>query len=93
MFSSPGIFNVLDPWLGGLGMVAGAPATNAANNTAVLQAIINLAQNPAGGACAPTGTPYAATILFPGNSQLPAAMHNKGQVVLSANPCRSDICG
>jgi hypothetical protein len=71
VLSSPGIFNVLDGWLGGVGMVPGNPSLNAANNTAVLQAIINLAQGPGGTGGHGAGTPYAATILFPGNYSVP----------------------
>jgi parallel beta-helix repeat protein len=71
-FSTPGVFNVLDDWLGGVGMQANNPAA-AAQNANVLQAIIGLAQNANTSGCLPGGpNALAATILFPGNSDVPA---------------------
>ena len=70
-WSSPGIFNVLDPWIfygsAYVGMVANSTGS-AAQNTYVLQKIIQLAQEyTALGKC-PNGPPVGAIILFPGQS-------------------------
>ena len=71
-FSTPGVFNVLDGWLGGVGMQANNPGA-AAQNANVLQAIIGLAQNANTSGCLSGGPDaLAATILFPGNSDVPA---------------------
>jgi hypothetical protein len=73
-WSTPGIFNVLDPWNGGtFGMVAGVGlgAANAEANAAILQQIIWYAQNAVAEGCSSGGPPLAATILFPGNSDVP----------------------
>ena len=72
-FSAPGIFNVLDPWLPGLRMIANDNSSiTAENNAKVLQAIILIAQNATTSGCI-SGGPLAlgATILFPGNSEVP----------------------
>jgi hypothetical protein len=78
-YSEPGIFNVLDPWVniagvGYTGLVAG-PLANPAQNTTVLQGIIELAQAfTAGGNCPDHA--YGATILFPGHSVVPEPVDN-----------------
>ena len=72
-WSTPGIFNVLDIWNGGtFGMVAGVGlgAANAETNAAILQQIIWYAQNANASGCQ-SGPALAATILFPGNSDVP----------------------
>jgi hypothetical protein len=69
-WSSPGIFNVIDEWWDDGGTYRGMvpnDASQAANNTAVLQAIINLAQT----LHCETSPPYAAIILFPGHYSVP----------------------
>lgn len=71
-WSSPGVFNVLDPWVSYMGsyvgMIPGSEAA-AAQNTAVLQGIINLAQTTKCGD--DNQPPYAATIVFPGHATVP----------------------
>lgn len=73
MYSSPGIFNVLDGWFdvggGGTGPFVGMVPNDssfAARNTQVLNQIILLAQ-----ASCTTNAPYAAIILFPGHFTVP----------------------
>jgi Right handed beta helix region len=71
--SSPGIFNVLDPWYndpsaGWTGMVAGSSG-NPVTNAAVLNQIIKLARTTD---CAKAPPPYGAIILFPGHSDVPS---------------------
>ncbi len=73
MNSSPGIFNVLDPWDSSspMGMVAN-DTSYAGHNAQVLQAIINIAQNSSMTKClSGTVDALAATILFPGNNNVP----------------------
>lgn len=50
--STPGVFNVLDDWYMGTGMVAGLTSA-AVNNALVLQAIIYAAQNADASGCWP----------------------------------------
>jgi hypothetical protein len=67
--SAPGIFNVLDDWGVGFGMVAN-DSTKGAKNAQALQAAINAAQ----AYCAnspPGGPAYGAIILIPSNSEVP----------------------
>ncbi|MGC2650177.1 MAG: right-handed parallel beta-helix repeat-containing protein [Candidatus Cybelea sp.] len=67
--STPGVFNVLDDWYMGTGMVAGLTSA-AVNNALVLQAIIYAAQNADASGCL-NGPKLGATILFPGNDDVP----------------------
>ena len=71
MFSSPGIFNVLDKWYMGFPMIAN-DSSKAAQNTNVLQHIVWAAQNASMTGCNSGGAlSLAATILFPGNDSVP----------------------
>src|SRR6202034_1960483 len=62
--------------LGYLGMVANSPG-DAANNTAVLQGIIQLAQAYSDGECPGSPPDFGAIILFPGHSLVPAPINNE----------------
>jgi len=80
-WSEPGVFNVLDPWVyvssvGYTGLVANSSG-DAAQNTAVLQGIIELAQGYAavGGSC--PSEHFGAIILFPGHSVVPEPVNNE----------------
>ncbi len=90
-WSTPGIFNVLDPWNGTSGMIAGVgrTAAEAEANALILQQIIWYAQNANVSGCL-SGPPLAATILFPGNSDVPppvgAGASDNGQVYEIAVP-------
>ena len=96
VWSEPGIFNVLDPWyydpvsMSYVGMTPG-PGANPALNTAVLQAIINIAQTTD---CS-NANPYGATILFPGHSAVPAQGsdgHDEGATYLLYAPAIAIDC-
>lgn len=81
--STPGIFNVLDPWstLYTFGMQAGpTTASGAEENARILQAAIWKAQNEntTGTACAATGNARSAIILIPGNNDVPAPVNGGG---------------
>jgi hypothetical protein len=79
-YSSPGIFNVLDPWInpgsGYTGLLANDSTTaTAQQNTTVLRGIIALANE----ACSQAGhLTYGATILFPGHSVVPTPIGGGG---------------
>jgi hypothetical protein len=76
-FSAPGIFNVLDPWWTGSpnGMQAGpVSAAQAETNAQILQAAINAAQQD----CGSTSPTLSATILIPGNSDVPPPVNPIG---------------
>jgi hypothetical protein len=79
-WSEPGIFNVLDKWVtigaANVGLTANSVGA-AAQNTTVLQGIIDMAQGFAVGGTCP-GEPYGAIILFPGHTVVPSPVNNSG---------------
>src|SRR5580692_2174650 len=69
MYSQPGIFNVLDDWGAGFGMVPNDPSPSTAENNALaLQAAIDAAQASCN---SPPGQPCGAIILIPSNDTVP----------------------
>lgn len=84
-FSEAGVFWATDPWInfgsGYTGMVPNSTGA-AANNTAVLQYLIYLAQssNTTSGACSNpvTNPPWAATIVIPGHTSVPPPVGSGG---------------